>query len=202
MSLSLLSSIGHYTMQPTDSNPYANYPTTYNLNFEASVALANNNLLFINNSNSTYVPNWTYSGTDGYFNKGKTGIYLTMIGNQAFMFYGSANAKTMTSASMPVYAGNIIISFRCGCSGNNGNGPAINLLVSINGGAFTNILSIANPIYGGAGITTNFNTMSNTLYTTSQINIPTTGTISLRFSTPATARGAYTMIDDIQIIPA
>jgi len=203
MSLASLSSLARYNvLNVTAVNPYANYSTTYNINFEAEAGTSQNQLIYMNTSNGNFIPNWTYVGVDGYFNHARStsNPYVYSVTPKSFMFYGSGNAKSLTSSSMPVNAGNIKIKFLCGASGNNTGGPTVTLSVSINGGAYTSVLVVSNPFFAGVGLNTLLSNAS-CLRTTPTINIPTTGTITLRFSTGAVAGGSYTMIDDIEIYP-
>jgi hypothetical protein len=175
------------------------YPTLYNLNFQAPTTTTSGTYTYmgVNTAGTvTHIPQWTYSSNDGYFYFNKSGIgFATSPSNQAFLFYGSNSAKTMTHNGFPLKAGNYQFTFRV--AGNASNSPSPSFLVSVNNGAsYTTVFSSIPPYYLAGS--TPINTTAS-LYTSPTVNVPTDNTIRIRFTCPASTTFKFTMIDDIQI---
>lgn len=201
--LSCYSSIGMNLLNKNtvvDSQGLAAYPNLYNLNFQASTATTSGNYTYLGNNSAgtvTYIPQWTYGSNDGYFWFNKSGIgFAVSPSNQAFTFYGSNNAKTMTHNGFPLTAGNYQFTFRV--AGGASNAPTPSFLVSVNNGtSYTTYFSSIPPYYLAGG--TPINTASS-LFTSPTVNVPVDATIRIRFTCPASTSGQFTMIDDIRII--
>ena len=188
--LSSFASAARFVLYVGDVVSYAEY----NLDFEAATSTTSGNNTFMANG-STHIPQWTYSGTDGYFWYNKAGIgFVNSPSNQEFTFFGTNSAKSLTHNGIPMEPGNYVFSYRC--AGSTSTSPGVTLAVSVNNGSsYSNVHSSGTPYYQAGGT----NIKNAPWLSSSTVNVPSANIIRIRFTSGANTTYAWTMIDDIYI---